>query len=423
MMKRFVLGLLLGSAAVMPLVAQSPRGWRERADRSTSATDPDAPGSITFVTSGSGFRAGNPQAAVFWNPANVVTGSYSVTGTFTLLQPSNHTNYYGIVFGGRDLEGASQSYLYFLVAQDGTWLVKRRNGDALAQTVLPKTASSAIRVPDASGRSVNALEVRVTPGAIAFLVNGTVVNAWSGAERTVRTNGIYGIRVNHFLDVQVDGFAAAAAPAARIGPGVTSALTAPVDRVLSPTAFLLSQDTEHGVREVTVSAPALQRPVDAGASVTVFGELTAPDDGRAALRATSVLTAEMVDLTKRLPPPMSADDKTIDGFMQRISPAFAALRQAIDGSNAEAAARNAAALEQAFAGVEAFWNAKAKADAATWARTARLQAAAIPPSAGSGQWEAAKTAAATLGQQCPACHTAYRDAFDDNSFRIRIAGR
>ena len=128
-MKRYVTIAALTLAAVAPLAAQSPAGWKVRADRSASATDPDAAGTIKFATSGSGFHATNPQAAVFWNPANAVTGNYSLKGTFTLMKPSGHVNYYGLVFGGSGLEGLGQNYLYFMVAQDGTWLIKHRAGD------------------------------------------------------------------------------------------------------------------------------------------------------------------------------------------------------------------------------------------------------------------------------------------------------
>src|ERR1700704_1353725 len=140
-MKRFLPVAMLVMFAVLPLVAQSPKGWMVRADRSTTASDPDAAGTIKFTTSGSGFHATNPQAAVFWNPANTASGNYSLKGTFTLMKPSGHTNYYGLVFGGSGLEGPKQSYLYFLVAQDGTWLVKRRDGDATTNDVSPKTPS------------------------------------------------------------------------------------------------------------------------------------------------------------------------------------------------------------------------------------------------------------------------------------------
>src|SRR3954467_15475377 len=99
-------------AVTAPVLAQA-KGWMVRADRSTSASDPDGAGAIKFMAMGSGFHAVNPAAAVYWNPANTAAGNYTVKGTFTLLKPSGHTNYYGIVFGGSDLEGPKQAYTYF----------------------------------------------------------------------------------------------------------------------------------------------------------------------------------------------------------------------------------------------------------------------------------------------------------------------
>ena len=208
-MKRLACVAALTLLTAIPLVAQAPKGWMVRADRSTSASDPDAAGTIKFVTMGTGFHATNPQAAVYWNPANTATGAYTLKGTFTLMKPSGHTNYYGLVFGGSGLEGAAQSYTYFLVAQDGTWLVKRRNGDTATSDVLPKTASDAVKKPDASGKSTNALEVRVAADKIEYVVNGTVVGTTPKSAQMPKTDGIYGIRVNHLLEVHVDGLAAA----------------------------------------------------------------------------------------------------------------------------------------------------------------------------------------------------------------------
>jgi hypothetical protein len=204
-MRRYIRVLAL-VASVLPLAAQSPQGWKVRADRSSSATDPDGAGSIKFVTEGSGFHATNPQAAVFWKPSNTASGAYTVKGTFTLLKPSGHTNYYGLVFGGADLEGPQQQYLYFVVAQNGTWLIKHRNGDA-TETVAPKTPSDAVKKPDDSGKSTNALEVRVGADKIDYVVNGQVVHSDPKSGSSAKTDGVYGIRVNHLLDVQVDDFA------------------------------------------------------------------------------------------------------------------------------------------------------------------------------------------------------------------------
>src|SRR5204862_7525077 len=101
--------LLIASIALLtiaPLLAQAPKGWKMRVDRSTSASDPDAPGTIKFVQSGSGFHATTPQAAVFWNPANTASGTYTLKGTFTLMKPSGNTKSYGLLFGGSDLTSA-----------------------------------------------------------------------------------------------------------------------------------------------------------------------------------------------------------------------------------------------------------------------------------------------------------------------------
>jgi hypothetical protein len=205
-MKRYVSIAVFALFAAVALVAQAPKGWMVRADRSASASDPDGAGAIKFVTMGTGFHATNPQAAVYWNPANTATGNYTLKGTFTLMKPSGHTNYYGLVFGGHDLEGPAQSYIYFLVAQDGTWLIKRRDGDAATSNVAAKTPSDAVKKPDASGKSTNVLEVRVTADKIDYLVNGTTVHTTPRTGPTAKTDGIYGIRVNHLLEVHVDGF-------------------------------------------------------------------------------------------------------------------------------------------------------------------------------------------------------------------------
>ena len=201
-MTRLLSFAILLSVALAPVAAQSTAGWKVRADRSTSATDPDAAGKIQFMAMGKGFHAVNPQAAVYWNPANAAKGPYTLKGTFTLNEPSGHTNYYGLVFGGSSLEGANQAYQYFLIAQDGTFLVKRRTGDAKTDDVVAKTANAAIKKPEANGKSTNVLEVRVLADKVDYAVNGTVVGSSPKAGMT--TDGIWGIRVNHLLNVTID---------------------------------------------------------------------------------------------------------------------------------------------------------------------------------------------------------------------------
>lgn len=193
------------AALSVPLAAQTPAGWQVRIDRSTSASDPDGNPNLKFVTMGKGFHVTGGPAGTFWNPSQTVTGPFTAKATFVLTKPSGHTNYYGLVFGGEDLGGPKQNYIYFLVAQDGTYLVNHRSGDAV-HPVQAKTKHEAVKMPDEKGRSTNALEVRVGANEIQYVVNGTVVHKTPKSGMTARTDGIVGIRVNHQLDVHIDGF-------------------------------------------------------------------------------------------------------------------------------------------------------------------------------------------------------------------------
>ncbi len=112
-----------------PLAAQAPAGLQLRLDHSMSAEDPDDVPNVSVTRSGDGFQVRTGPAVTAWNSDNTAMGTYTLSGTFTLLEPSGHVNYYGLVYGGRELEGSGQSYLYFLVAQDGSYLVKHRAGN------------------------------------------------------------------------------------------------------------------------------------------------------------------------------------------------------------------------------------------------------------------------------------------------------
>jgi hypothetical protein len=204
-MKHFIGFVLAALLATAPAFAQSPKGWKLRSDHSSDASDPDAPGADKFLVSGSGFHAINPMAAVYWNPANTAAGNYSLKGTFKLIKSTGYNEYYGLIFGGSGLEGAMQSYTYFMVTDDGTYLIKRRDGSSTKE-VSPKTASPAVKKPDASGTATNALEVRVLADKIDFVINGTVVTSLPKTGPAAKTDGIYGMRINHQLDVQIDGF-------------------------------------------------------------------------------------------------------------------------------------------------------------------------------------------------------------------------
>jgi hypothetical protein len=206
MLSRILL-FALAVGLALPVFAQAPEGLKVRVDRSTNASDPDDTPELKVMSMGKGFHVVGGPAGTFWDPKNAVSGNYTVRATFNLQEPSNHTNYYGIIFGGTDLEGPNQSYTYFIVAQNGQFQIRNRTGDNVA-SVHPAgrggAAHAAIQQPGANKQSSNTLEVRVAGDTVSYVINGQVVH--TTPRSAVKTDGIAGVRVNHMLNVHVDGF-------------------------------------------------------------------------------------------------------------------------------------------------------------------------------------------------------------------------
>lgn len=200
----FVFIFVLTALLAAPLAAQAPDGWQVRIDRSTSAADPDDVPNVKVTDAGKGFRVTGGPAGTYWNATHRAKGNFTARGTFRLMKPSGHTNYYGLIFGGEGLGGANQRYIYFLVAQDGTLIVRQRTGERVRDVTRMRHA--AVRQPGADGTSTNTLEVRVAGSQVSYVVNGTVVHTTPRSGATAQTDGIVGVRVNHLLDVQVEEF-------------------------------------------------------------------------------------------------------------------------------------------------------------------------------------------------------------------------
>ena len=211
---RILLPVLFALAATNPLAAQQhqhdpddavadggtlPAGWHARLDRADASMD-----NVKFMAMENGYHATLGPAAIFYNPADVAEGTYRAQATFTQMQAPRHPESYGLLIGGKDLEGDNQSYLYFLIRQDGKFLIKHRAG-ADTHTVQDWTEHSAIHPSDADGKATNLLAIEADPERTRFLVNGTEVAAFE-ATPDMNTEGIAGLRINHNLDVQVTDF-------------------------------------------------------------------------------------------------------------------------------------------------------------------------------------------------------------------------
>ena len=209
-MRRRALLMALIAASVMPLAAQGPAGWKVRTDGSPGASAPGANPNLKVAPTEKGFTLSGGPGAVIWDPAHSVKPIYRVRATFTQQKAVDKQTYYGLFFGGNDMEGAAPTYVYFAIAQDGTFLIRHRQGNDVHE--MDKSLHFAIRKPDASGKAVNTLEVQVAPTAVSYLVNGAVVDAtptragMNSYTESSKIAGLVGVRIDDPIDVQVDGF-------------------------------------------------------------------------------------------------------------------------------------------------------------------------------------------------------------------------
>ncbi len=180
-----------------------PEGWAIRPDRA----DAD-PAAIDFRVMEPGFHVTTGPAAIVYNPALSIDGAFRAHATFIQMTPTQHGEAYGIFVGGKKLSGGDQAYVYFLIREKGEYLIKRRSGAETA-TIQPWTAHPAIAVTFAEGGSnPMTLAVEASAKEVRFLVNGEAVATrprGRGAGE-LDVDGVFGLRVNHRLDLHVSEF-------------------------------------------------------------------------------------------------------------------------------------------------------------------------------------------------------------------------
>jgi cytochrome c556 len=164
-------------------------------------------------------------------------------------------------------------------------------------------------------------------------------------------------------------------------------------------------------------------PADAKVKDRLAGfspEALARYTGKPAIVATNVINTAMNDVARRLPPKMTAEEEAFQKVMQKVGAANGAFRGIIEKSDAEGAKEQATTLKAAFVAAEAFFKPHGKADAIGWAQDARKTAEAIELAAAAGKWDEVKATTGSLGKMCQTCHTAYRERYDDGSFRAKL---
>lgn len=187
------------------------KGWQGKVDsgnrQGLAITD------SKLAPEGSGMRLMTGAAALYWNPANVGKGDFSVKATFDeAKQAYNHPHPYGVFIGGKGLDGDQPQALYCAAYRSGNFIVRGFSGGKTFGIVQKPTPNDAIAkgAPDAPVKQE--VVMRVSGDKVECTVNGASV--WSatkadvtGAGKLDSTDGITGIRVSHNSDALVSNFA------------------------------------------------------------------------------------------------------------------------------------------------------------------------------------------------------------------------
>jgi hypothetical protein len=174
-------------------------GWWARFD------DPkESRTGFRFFTMGTGLHATTGPNAILFDADEDWEGPYTTKATFTLTKPASHQVAYGLFVGGQDLDNDKQRYTYFVIRQDGKYLIRKRTGATTANVAGDWADHPAIQKPNAQGSQTNELAIQVGRDTVTFLANGQTVATQPA--KAVDVVGISGLRIGHGLDVQIEGF-------------------------------------------------------------------------------------------------------------------------------------------------------------------------------------------------------------------------
>ena len=172
-----------------------PPGWNVRPDRGSADQ-------VNFTATGDVFHFAMGPAGTFYRADWTKNGDQKFSARLTQTKAPSHPISYGLMFGGSDLGGPNQTYSYFLVRNQGEFFIANKEGNARPTTIVEWTPNAAIVKQVTDGRQTNTLGIQVQGDNVIFMVNGKEVTRLPRSK--VHTDGMYGFRIGHNLDVDVD---------------------------------------------------------------------------------------------------------------------------------------------------------------------------------------------------------------------------
>jgi hypothetical protein len=179
------------------------KGWQGKVDANAAKQGKTINDSRFEEKSGS-FHISAGSASTYWNPANTAQGDYTVSATFTEPKiAAGHPHPYGIFIGGSNMESDTPTYVYCVAYGDGSALVRGFSSGKVVD-YQKRQPNAAVAKATEGGSVTQNIAWMVKGGKAECSINGTVVASLDQTQLAGQsTDGIYGIRAAHNVDIVV----------------------------------------------------------------------------------------------------------------------------------------------------------------------------------------------------------------------------
>lgn len=193
-------------------------GWQAKVD-AQEARNNMTEKNAKFAAEGKNFHITTGPAITYYNPANVATGDYTVSATFTepkYMNLNDHDHPYGIMIAGNDLGTDNQTMLYCAAYGEGKFIVRgfapnpprnvfQMNGR------MGEPSEAVHKAPGKDQPVTQDIAMSVKGDKVTCSINGKEVASYDksavvGTGKLKSTDGVYGIRSAHNTEVIVSNF-------------------------------------------------------------------------------------------------------------------------------------------------------------------------------------------------------------------------